>query len=337
MMTTDGTRVPGEGARPFISVILATRNREALLGETLNALAAQRWPRDRGEIIVADNGSTDGTREVVAAAVARQEGPSVRYLYVAEAGKSAAVNAALQQAQGDLVAFTDDDVLPEPQWLEQLAHAFGRPEVDFVAGRIFPRWEAPAPSWMSPALYGVLAIADGGEQPLQIKAGGHEHPMTIGANMAVRASVIRRLGGLRRDLGKLGGTLRTGEDHEFFLRMIHGGCQGVYEPAAVVRHFVPRARLDRSYFRSWLYQNGQDVARLEATYPSGRRLFGVPRYLWRAAAADALAAARATATFDAPSRFAAMVRLIWITGYLRASWFGDASPVTPAMSTAVRP
>lgn len=323
---------------PFISVIIATRDRQALLEETLAALVAQRWPGERGEIIVADNGSTDGTRDVVAAAIGRHQGLPIHYLYVAEPGKSAAVNAALQQTQGDILAFTDDDVVPEPDWLDRLANAFAKPEVDFVAGRIFPKWESPAPAWMSPSLYGVLAVADGGDAPLEIRAGGQEHPMTIGANMAVRASVIRRLGGLRRDLGKLGGTLRTGEDHEFFLRMIHGGCQGVYEPAAVVRHFVPRARLDRAYFRGWLYQNGQDVARLEAAYPAGRRLLGAPRYLWRAAAADAVAALGAAFRFDAAGRFAPMVRLIWLAGYLRASWFGGAlAPAPPVMRTAETP
>jgi glycosyltransferase involved in cell wall biosynthesis len=320
----------------YISVIIATRDRQRLLGETLDALAGQSWPPGRGEIIVADNGSTDGTRAVVEAAAARTPGLPIHYLYVALPGKSAAVNAALQHARGDVLAFTDDDVLPEPEWLERLAESFAEPEVDFVAGRIFPRWEAPAPPWMSPALYGVLAVADGGDARLRIRAGAQEHPMTIGANMAVRASVVRRLGGLRPDLGKLEGTLRTGEDHEFFLRMLHGGCQGVYAPAAVVRHFVPRARLNRAYFRAWLYQNGQDVARLERAYPGKRRLLGIPRYLWRAAADDVVGAARAAAAADAPVRFAAFVRLIWLAGYLRASWFGAAhaavGPAIPAVA-----
>jgi len=319
----------------FISVVVATRNRQALLAETLDALAAQQWPGDRGEIIVADNGSTDATRATIRLAAARGQGLPVHYLYVGEPGKSAAINMALQHAQGDLIAFTDDDAVPEPAWLAQLAAAFEDPSVDFVAGRILPRWEAPPPAWMSPSLYGVLAIGDGGELPLRIEAGGRAHPMTVGANMAVRMSVIRRLGGLRRDLGKLDGTLRTGEDHEFFLRMIHGGCLGVYVPSAIVRHFVPRARLRREYFRAWLYQNGQDVARLETAYPAGRRLFGVPRYLWRTAAADAAAAIKATIVTNPAARFAALVRLIWLGGYLRAAWFGGAHlSVRPAIPAA---
>jgi glucosyl-dolichyl phosphate glucuronosyltransferase len=318
---------------PFISVILATRDRQALLADTLAALGAQEWPRNLGEIIVADNGSTDETRAVVEAAARRSEGLPIRYVYVAEPGKSAAVNAALELAAGEIFAFTDDDVIPEPTWLERLAAAFSDPALDFVAGRIFPRWEKPAPAWMSPVLYGVIAISDCGDAPLDIHA-GKEHPMTIGANMAVRRRVISRLGGLRPDLGKLGGTLRTGEDHEFFLRMIHGGCRGVYEPSVVVRHFVPSARLTRSYFRAWLYQNGRDVARLESAYPSKRRLLGVPRHLWGAAAMNI----RAAAAFDQRRRFAAAGQLLWLGGYLRESWFGGARPsiASPLTQAPVR-
>jgi glycosyltransferase involved in cell wall biosynthesis len=98
----------------FVSVILATRNRAALLAETLDALAKQRWPRDRFEIVVADNGSTDDTRILVESFARADDTPVVRYLFVAEPGKSHAVNAALRFARGDVLAFTDDDVLPDP-------------------------------------------------------------------------------------------------------------------------------------------------------------------------------------------------------------------------------
>jgi hypothetical protein len=148
--------------------------------------------------------------------------------------------------------------------------------------------------------------------------------MPIGGNMAVRAAVIERIGGLRTDLGKLAGSLRTGEDHEFFLRLQHAGCSGVYEPAALVRHFVPAHRLDRQYFRRWLHQNGRDVARLERAYPlSVAFLLGVPRYLWRQAAANLVTTVTAAVGGDEPRRFAAVLRLLWFAGYLRESWWPD--------------
>jgi hypothetical protein len=159
--------------------------------------------------------------------------------------------------------------------------------------------------------------------------------MPIGANMAVRASAIARVGGLRTDLGKVAGSLRTGEDHEFFLRLLAAGCVGVYEPNALVRHVVPAERLHRGYFRRWLHQNGRDVARLERSYPAAVPFFfGVPRYLWRQLIADAASAARATIVGDGATRFASSLRLLWFGGYLREAWSRGATAPSIAFTAA---
>jgi glycosyltransferase involved in cell wall biosynthesis len=82
------------------SVVIATRNRQALLAQTLDSLASQDWPSDRLEVIVADNGSTDATAAVISSLGHRCGAPLVRYLFVAKPGKSAAVNEALAIATG---------------------------------------------------------------------------------------------------------------------------------------------------------------------------------------------------------------------------------------------
>jgi glucosyl-dolichyl phosphate glucuronosyltransferase len=313
-----------------VSVIIATRNRQRLLAQTLDALAAQRWPASCTEIIVADNGSTDATRAVVDAAAARPFAATIRYLHVATPGKSHAVNAALELAHGDLIAFTDDDVQPEPPWLESLVAAVERSGADFVAGRMRPIWEVEPPRWLSSALHGVLAIADNGDRRLPLMRGLNDHIVPIGANMAVRRHVLQRLGGLHTGLGKLDGSLRTGEDHELYLRMLHAGCRGAYEPTAIVGHWVPRERLVRGYFRRWLYQNGRDVARLETAYAAhARHLLGVPRWLWRQSAVDVRTAVAATIARDPAERVAASLRVLWFAGYVRQTWFGWAAPVWP--------
>jgi glucosyl-dolichyl phosphate glucuronosyltransferase len=317
--------------RPFVSIVVATHNRHALLAQTLHGLARQRWPADRLEILVADNGSTDGTREVVAHAAAPAHGAPVRYLWVEPPGKSHAVNAALQVTRGDIVAFTDDDVQPDPDWIPALVGALEDTHADFVAGRIRPLWAIAPPRWMSPALYGVLAIPDNGPVRLPITADTPGPVMPLGANMAVRATAIARLGGWRTDLGKLAGSLRTGEDHEFFLRLLRAGCRGVYEPRALVGHLVPAARLERGYVRRWLHQNGRDVARIARAYPpSVPCLCGAPRYLWRQLIADAGATVRAALGGDDARRVAAAGRVLWFAGYLREAWFASPPVARPA-------
>ena len=317
------------GRMMLVSVVIATRNRSVLLDGRCGRLRSVA--RRQMDIIVAEDRFEIGERAVVERSAA--EGLPVRYVFVAEPGKSHAVNVALRMTRGDLIALTDDDVQPEPEWLAGLVRAVEETDADYVAGRILPIWEIAPPAWLSSPLYGVLAIPDNGARRLPITADGASQVMPIGANMAVRASVIARLGGLRTDLGKLDGSLRTGEDHEFFLRLLRAGCRGTYEPSAIVRHLVPAARLYRGYFRRWLFQNGGDVACLERSYAAPvAMLLGVPRYLWRQALSDAWSAVHAAFTGNRARRFAAALRVIWFAGYLRESWFGRAVANTPSWS-----
>jgi glycosyltransferase involved in cell wall biosynthesis len=303
----------------MITVIIATRDRARLLESTLTAVCEQVSPGCPFEILVVDNGSVDDTAEVAAAAARRSSVP-ITYLIERKPGKSHALNTAIAHAHGDLLVFTDDDVLPSATWLSAYAQAFAQTGADYAAGRILPLWEAPPPRWLTPALHGVLAIADGGSTRHAL-TGIHDQVMPIGANMAVRREVLHRLGGWNPDLGKLKNTLRTGEDHEFALRLTAGGFTGVYEPEASVLHRVPADRLRFAYFFRWCYGNGRMEAGLEQRHPStAHYICRVPRYLWRRVATDVSSAALGIVTADAGSATAGAMRLVWFAGYLRGRW-----------------
>jgi Glycosyl transferase family group 2 len=178
----------------------------------------------------------------------------------------------------------------------------------------------------------VLAVPDGGRERLRLTGRG-DRVMPIGANMAIRRRVVEQLGGWRTDLGKLRGTLRTGEDHEFYMRMIRAGCVGLYEPAARVRHLVPAERLQREYFKRWFRENGRIVALLESDFPTTDRYFlGVPRYLWRAAFAHMSSAVGSAPGANPAAQFGSRVRLLWFLGYLEQTWGSWLKP-TPRFST----
>ena len=134
--------------------------------------------------------------------------------------------------------------------------------------------------------------------------------------------MLDRIGGWRTDLGKLRGTLRTGEDHELFLRLVHAGrARRLRTHRGRAPSAFPATRLERPYFRRWFYGNGRTVAQLETEYPTtARRLAGVPRYLWRTAAADAWNAVRGAVARNPAARFAGTTRLIWFAGFLREAW-----------------
>src|SRR5262249_55453961 len=115
-----------------ISVLICTFNRASLLRETLAALQAQRPPADCDvEIIVIDNNSTDDTAAVVAESAA---GGRFRVASLKESrqGKSFALNTGLLYASGEVLALTDDDVLPAPDWLARIPRGFRARDPDFV-------------------------------------------------------------------------------------------------------------------------------------------------------------------------------------------------------------
>jgi glucosyl-dolichyl phosphate glucuronosyltransferase len=320
-----------------ISVIVATHNRRPLLERTLAALDRQKLTGSALEVLVVDNGSTDGTLDWIRARRPEGDGPALTVLHESRPGKSYAVNRGVAEARGEILLFTDDDVVPEPGWAHALATAMRQTASDFAVGRILPLWEAPPPAWLSPALYGVLAVPDNGASRLHISQGCNEHVMPIGANMAVRASVVKRLGGWRADLGKLRDTLRSGEDHEFYLRMLAANLRGVYEPSALVRHLVPASRLTRRYFRRWMHDNGRIVAALGATAPKAvPHLLGVPRYLWAAAVRDGGSLLASAARRDPAAGFSAAARLLWFAGYLRGAWQPERSRVAAQAATPSR-
>jgi len=106
-----------------ISVIIATHNRRHLLTRTLRALSVQAWPAADLEIVVVDNGSTDGTPQWVASMQSGQSGPMITLLHESRPGKSHAVNRGVAHAAGRLLLFTDDDVVPDPHWVKSMVQA----------------------------------------------------------------------------------------------------------------------------------------------------------------------------------------------------------------------
>jgi GT2 family glycosyltransferase len=109
-------------------------------------------------------------------------------------------------------------------------------------------------------------------------------PRTVlGANMALRRAPINKVGGFATHLGKLRGTLLSGEDHELCQRVQAAGFTAMYHPDLRVSHWVPAARMRRSYSMSWFFWSGITHATLDAAAGSARPVFGVPRHFFKRA------------------------------------------------------
>src|SRR5215216_518469 len=115
---------------PMVSVIIPTYNRKDLLRETLDSLAQQTYPSDRFEVIIVDDGSTDGTRQITAETFPF----SLRYGQQSNQGDAAARNFGAQQSQADILVFLDDDILVEPDYLTHLIQAHAMSQNRIVVG-----------------------------------------------------------------------------------------------------------------------------------------------------------------------------------------------------------
>jgi len=118
-----------------VSVIIPTHNKVAELGRCLEAVLGQQLDGSF-EVLVCDDGSTDGTRERMETWSSSE--PRLRYLRQPNRGPAAARNLGIRHAQAPLVAMTDDDTIPDPGWLRKLVEAVGRPGAVAVEGRVTP-------------------------------------------------------------------------------------------------------------------------------------------------------------------------------------------------------
>lgn len=246
---------------PTISLVIASYNRAPQLERCLHALRLQHFGVS-DEIVVADNGSTDDTQNVLARVPSELPVP-LRTVFEPTPGKSHAIDAALRVARGEVLVFIDDDVLVSDHWLEALRNAFeNEPSLALAGGPVDPHWEARPPRWLSlgghTRLGAPLGLLDYGPTPQALG------PRTLlGANLAVRRRVLTELGGYAAHLGKLRGTLLSGEDHELCARIQAAGHRAVYLPHARVRHLVPASRMRVSYFLRWFFWSGITNAAIE--------------------------------------------------------------------------
>ena len=219
-------------SRPQASVVLCTRNRATILPNALETLALQVTGAPF-EVVVVDNASEDGTADVIAEWCRRDE----RFKLVREPrmGLSRAKNTGIENAGGDLILFTDDDVVVDPNWIEAHVRLLtGRTELIMAGGRILPiahdlgRW----PGWLGPTSYRDLPMLDHGDEARPL--GRWEQ--VWGANIAVPRHVFDRVGRWNEDVGRKGDERGTWEDLDFADRVRKAGGEVWFCPGATIHH-----------------------------------------------------------------------------------------------------
>ncbi|MEM6838320.1 MAG: glycosyltransferase [Cyanobacteria bacterium P01_C01_bin.120] len=231
-----------------ISAIICTHNRAQYLGAAIDSLLAQNFADY--EIIVVDNASTDATRAVVEA---RLPHPRLRYLCEMTLGLSTARNTGAQAAQGEILAYLDDDAEASDGWLQAIASIFDQDaKVAIAGGRVTLIWpdQQTPPKWLSPGMAGNLGAYDLGREMTDITQPGLT---PRGLNYAITADFLNKIGGFDPNLGRVGKNLLSNEELYMTEKALKMGYRVVYSPDALVAHNVAPARLKPAWFisRSW--------------------------------------------------------------------------------------
>jgi glucosyl-dolichyl phosphate glucuronosyltransferase len=262
----------------YLTVAICTWNRSALLEQALKQMTQLIIPGTvKWELLVVNNNCTDATDEVIASFTSSLP---IRRVFEPTPGQSNARNAAVREAKGEYILWTDDDTKVDPNWIQVYAEAFQQsPLAVIFGGPVRPLFAVSPPPWLErvwPLVAGAYAMRDLGSEPLRFD--GRER-MPFGANFAVRLDEQRRHL-YDAELGlKPGGNLRC-EEVVLVRTLLEAGYEGWWVPQASVLHYIPAERMTTHFLRQWYSGYGQYLAMTEPPW-HGPTLFGRPRWLWR--------------------------------------------------------
>ncbi len=302
----------------MINVVLATHNGARTLPRMLERLCELHPPPDGWRLIAVNNASTDATPEILRQY--RKRLP-LTVLEHGTKGKNSALNAAIPAIDGSLVVLTDDDILPERDWLLVYRDtALAHPDHSVFGGPIRPDWPSEPPAWiLKPADH--LGVSYGITDPA-LPQGDVSPKLIWGGNMMVRKAVFDAGHRFSDAVGPKGGTAYAmGGETEFLDRLEAAGYRCRHEPAAAVRHIIRPEQLERTWLLKRAYRYGKSCAHsaFAAAGPSGahRKLyFDAPRWLYRKIATSAVKACLRGAPLGSSRSFPEMWSLYRALGFL---------------------
>lgn len=233
----------------FISVVVCTYNRAGLLRSCLEPLTAQTLAREKFEVLVIDNNSTDDTSQVANEFAAKNS--HFRVIAEPEQGLSHARNRGWKEAEGQFVAYIDDDARARTDWLSQMYGFVERnPDVEAFGGPFEAFFEMELPVWFPPE-YGSWSLGER-ERPIKV---GEEY--INGTNMAFRKSLLQSLGGFKTSLGMTGERISYGEETRLLIDLAERGIPVYYLPQMRVSHLVADYKMSLRWLLFSSYASGR--------------------------------------------------------------------------------
>ena len=293
-----------------INVVICTHDRLQLLQRTLESLQHVEQPPTFEHFWIIENGSDSGAQQMCAEFASTLP---LEYRNLKPKGKSRALQYSLDEIRRGLVIFTDDDVRVVPGWLKAYAKQSTQSGPNFFyGGPLYIDYEVAPADWMlshmPPSVRGWQL--DNPTAPIT-------KPCFLGANYAAYVENLQAVGGFKTSLGMGATGNPIGEEFAIEYRLLANGYKAMYVGDAPAWHYVPRNRssirwvLNR-YERIW-FTNGMT----DNKHHPGRRIFGIPGWMWRSLVFYATAAVRANLITDAERRFEIKKSYYQWKGYVR--------------------
>ena len=234
-----------------ISIIIPTYNRARSVGITIESFLNQNYPKNKYEIIIADNNSSDDTKQVIENYTDNAMGVSVTYLFEGRQGVHYARNSAAKSARFELLYFTDDDMIADADLLAEIIKPFQfHKNVAIATGRVLPSWETDPPEWVKKYCNNyLLSLLD----PIDEFVISRQLPYLYSCHQAILKKVLFETEGFNPDFikGRLLGDGETGLNSKARKLGYYFGFNG----ASVTYHSIPQSRTTQKYLNRRLYNN----------------------------------------------------------------------------------
>jgi glycosyltransferase involved in cell wall biosynthesis len=236
-----------------ISVIIPTYNRATLLELTINSFLQVDYPQDKIEIIISDNNSSDGTKEVVSRIIEKEGTSRIRYVFEPRQGVHYARNTASFLAKFEILYFTDDDMIADINIFNEINNTFiFDNNIGAVTGKVLPIWEVSPPSWISKHCNNYLLSLLNPKYDFLIS---ESLDYLYSCHQAIRKDVFFKAEGFNPEYtkDKYMGDGESGLNNK--IKTL--GYKFGYNGKSLIYHMIPSSRFTQSYLNKRFENNGR--------------------------------------------------------------------------------
>lgn len=267
-----------------LTVVICTHNRASLLKKTIESInSTKKIANCNIVLLVIPNACSDDTTKLLRNyIVGQQKENKLLPLYFEEeqiAGKSYALNHAIQLVNDGFICFVDDDHRVDTNYFEAVANAVGEhPNILMFCGQIIPDWTGNEPKWIhDQGAYKIYPLPiphfEMGNASTFI---GHDTKLPGGGNLIVHRKVFDEVGFFATDLGPKGHNLAGSEDSDFIIRTLNAGISIQYIPDIIQYHYIDLERLKLGYLIRKSFERTKSLTKAKM-----QKKQTIPKYLWR--------------------------------------------------------